>query len=423
MQAGSTTVNSAGVRRLTPLLVLETSTLFSGVANGVTMVAFPWLVLELTGSAAAAGAIGAITALPLALSFLFAGAVVDTIGRRRVAVFSDLLSMISVALVPICDATIGLSFGLLAGLAVLGAVFDPAGVSARETVLPEVAAATGLTRERVNGLHEAVWGAAFLVGPGVGGLALGLLGAAPTYWISAGMFALSSLVMMVLRVPGAGRPAAHERPSGILKGTWEGARYIWMDRPLRGMAVISMVVVGVWLPVEGVVLPVHFEALNEPTSLGFSVMAMGLGGVVGALVYSAVGHRWPSRATFGWSILLAGLGVFGMSVFPPLPLFLVFGFASGLAYGPVGPVVNLVMQNRTPFQLRGRVVSMLTSAAYVAGPIGFVMIGPGVQALGVVPVFIAVAVVVTVMGVVALLLPGLRGMNHSRADALDVDAE
>jgi len=66
---------------------------------------------------------------------------------------------------------------------------------------------------------------------------------------------------------------------------------------------------------------------------------------------------------------------------------------------------------------------MLTSAAYVAGPIGFVMIGPGVQALGVVPVFIAVAVVVTVMGVVALLLPGLRGMNHSRADALDVDAE
>ena len=65
------------LRRLTPLLVLETSTLFSGVANGVTMVAFPWLVLDLTGSAAAAGAIGAITALPLAVSFLFAGAVVD----------------------------------------------------------------------------------------------------------------------------------------------------------------------------------------------------------------------------------------------------------------------------------------------------------------------------------------------------------
>ena len=112
-----------------------------------------------------------------------------------------------------------------------------------------------------------------------------------------------------------------------------------------------------------------------------------------------------------------------MAVLPPLPLFLVFGFASGLAYGPVGPVINLVMQNRTPFALRGRVVSMLTSAAYVAGPVGFVLIGPGVQALGVVPVFLAVAAVVTGMGAVALLLPGLRGMNHSRPDATVVAGE
>ena len=45
--------------------------------------------------------------------------------RRRVAVVSDLLSMVSVALVPILSAGLDLDFWLLAGLAVLVAVFVP----------------------------------------------------------------------------------------------------------------------------------------------------------------------------------------------------------------------------------------------------------------------------------------------------------
>ncbi len=88
-------------RHWLPFLALESATVFSGTANGISMIAFPWLVLELTGSASAAGVLGAITALPLLVSFLFAGVFVDIVGRRRVAVVSDLLSMTSVALVPI----------------------------------------------------------------------------------------------------------------------------------------------------------------------------------------------------------------------------------------------------------------------------------------------------------------------------------
>jgi MFS family permease len=401
------------LRRLRPLMVLETSTLLSAVANGITMIAFPWLVLELTGSAAAAGAIGAITALPLALSFLFAGVIVDIVGRRRVAVVSDVLSMSSAAAVPLLAMTAGLSFTSLAVLAVAGAVFDPAGVSAREAVLPEVADHAELARERVNGIHEAVWGVGYLVGPGIGGLSLGILGAAPTYWITAAMFAVSSVTIAMLRVPGAGRPAAHERPDGVWSGAVEGVRFVWRDRALRAVALISMVIVGVWLPVEGVVLPVHFEALGEPEQLGVTIMAMSVGGVLGALLYSSRGHNWRPRRTFGWSIVLAGVAVVGMATFPPLVVLVVLAFAAGLAYGPVGPVINLVMQNRTPFRLRGRVVAMLTSAAYIAGPIGYVLVGPGVEAFGVEPVFIAVGVAVLAAGVVALALPSLRGMDDA----------
>lgn len=399
------------MRRLWPLLVLETSTMLSGIANGISMVAFPWLVLELTGRASAAAAIGAITALPLAFSFLFSGVIVDIVGRRRVAVVSDVLSMTSVALVPILDAAFGATFGMLAALAVLGAVFDPAGISGREAMLPEVAAATGLRRERVNGIHEAVWGSAYLIGPGVGGLALGFFGGTATFWFSAVLFALSSLVILAARFPGTGRPASHERPDSVLSGSVEGVKFVWRDRTLRDMALVGMVFTGLWLPIEGVVLPAYFQASDQPERLGLSIMALAFGGVVGALVYSARGHHWRQRRTFVLASIGAGVAVVGMALLPAFGIFLALALLAGLFYGPVGPVQNLVIQNRTPFQMRGRVTSMLIAMAYIAGPVGYIAVGPAIDQFGLEAAFMGTAVVLLVTGLAALALPGLRGMD------------
>ena len=400
-------------RRWLPFLALETATVFSGTANGVSMIVFPWLVLERTGSASAAGALGAITALPLLVSFLFAGVFVDMVGRRRVAVVSDLLSMTSVALVPILGARFDLGFAALAALAVLGAIFDPAGISAREAMLPEAARAAGLRLERANGIHEAVWGGAYLIGPGVGGLAIGFLGAATTFWVSAAMFALGALTMFVVRVPGAGRPPEHERPSGVWVSTKAGISFVWNDRVLRTVALVSMVIVGFWLPIEGVVLPVYFEGRGEPGRLGVTVMALALGGIIGALIYGAVGHRYGRRLAFSLSMTATGFAVLGMALLPPYGLLLGFSILAGLFYGPVGPLVNLMIQHRAPGAMRGRVVGLLTSAAYVSGPIGYLISGPMVEYLGLQQAFLIMATGVCAVGLWSWFLPSLKGMDDT----------
>ncbi|HEX2288177.1 MAG TPA: hypothetical protein VHH31_05415, partial [Gaiellaceae bacterium] len=125
-----------GFRRLWPLLALETATALGGIANGIASVAFPWLVLELTGDPSAAAAVGAVTLIPLLATSLISGTIVDLVGRRVVSVTSDLLSLMSVAAIPLVDAWIGLGIGWIAALAVLGATFDPAGITAREAMLP-----------------------------------------------------------------------------------------------------------------------------------------------------------------------------------------------------------------------------------------------------------------------------------------------
>lgn len=402
---------SSRPRHWLPFVALETATTFSGAANGAAMVAFPWLILDITGSPSAAGALGAITALPLLVSFLFAGTVVDRVGRRRVAVVSDLLSMTSVALVPLLAAMTDLTFLSVAVIAVLGATFDPAGISAREAMLPEAARAADLRLERANGIHEAVWGGAYLMGPGLGGISIGAFGAEATFWIAAAMFAAGAMTMVAVRIPGAGKPGPVA--GGLLASTVEGIRFVWDDRVLRAVAVLSTLLIGFWLPIEGVLLPVLYQQLQQPQRLGATLMALSAGGIAGALLYSAVGERFSRRIALLVTLTATGVAILGMAVLPPFGVLLVFAALAGLVSGPIGPLVNLMIQHRTPSALRGRVVGLMTSAAYVSGPIGYLIAGPAVEFFGLEATFLAMAAGFTAVGVWSWFMPSLRRMDDT----------
>src|SRR5689334_4413961 len=83
-----------------PLLLILFAALMAGAGNGISMVAFPWLVLQHTGSALDASVVAMAGTLPLLAATLIAGAAVDFLGRRRVSMISDALSALSVAAVP-----------------------------------------------------------------------------------------------------------------------------------------------------------------------------------------------------------------------------------------------------------------------------------------------------------------------------------
>lgn len=397
--------------RLRPFVTLEATTVLSGTANGITLVAFPWLVLESGGSATAVAMIAAAASLPLLVSMLFSGTLIDMLGRRRVAVGADVLSMVSVALVPILAMTVGLNLWLLALVAVLGAVFDPAGITSRTTMLPETARAAGIGLERANGIHETAYGVAFLLGPGIGGLLIGFVGSTTTFWATAVAFALSALLMTTTRMPGGGRPGREARPQGLWRTTREGLTFLWNDRVLRAVAVLSAVIVAFWLPIEGVLLPVHFADIAQPAQLGLLITAMSGGGAVGSLLYAAWGARISRRRAFVGSLVGCSVPVVGMALLPGFTVLLVLGFLTGFGFGAVNPLVNLAMQHRTPARMRGRVVGVMGSAAYAAGPLGYLVAAPLVQALGVQRTFLVLAVLLLGMSIVSLFLPSLRGLD------------
>ncbi|MEZ5178316.1 MAG: MFS transporter [Acidimicrobiales bacterium] len=402
----------------------------SGAGNGAALVVLPWLVLERTGSPGSAGLLAAVTALPLLASSLFSGTVVDTLGRQRAAVGADLLSCASVAAIPLVDRAFGLNLGWLVVLAVVGAVFDPAGVTARETMLPEAAAAARMPLERANGLHEAVWSVAYIVGPGAGGVLIAWVGAIDALWIAAVGFAASAAFVALLRLPGTSAPHPDDEPDGMWAGTKAGLRFVRHDPLLLAITLLSAVLISVYMPVEGVLLPVHFEALDEPGRLGSTFVAMSVGGIVGALAYSAWGARFRRSLVFRLSLVLTTAFIVVLAVLPSFPLMLVASFGIGTAYGPIGPLVNLAMQARSPQHMRGRVMGIITSTEYAAGPVGYLLVGAATARWGVEPTFVALAVVLALVAVAGLFVRDLGELDglvaptepdedHPLASALD----
>ncbi len=406
-----------------PLYTILFAALLAGAGNGITIVAFPWLVLQRNGSALDASIVAMAGTIPLLVATLIAGAAVDYLGRKRVSMISDALSALSVAAVPVLALTFGVhvvNVAVLAGLAALGALFDPAGMTARETMLPEAAQRAGWTLDHANSVYEAVFNLSYIVGPGVGGLMIATLGGVNTMWVTAGAFVLSILAISTLRLEGAGTPNRNALPEGVWAGVVEGLRFVWNNKVLRTLAIVDLAATGLYMPMESVLFPKYFTDRNEPAQLGWVLMALSVGGLIGALGYAVLSKYSRRRTIMLTAVLTLGVAMTIIAFLPPLPLILVLCAIVGFVYGPIAPIYNYVMQTRAPQHLRGRVVGVMGSLAYAAGPLGLVLAGPLADAAGLHATFLALALPMLLLGVVAMFLPALRDLDRDPTDERDV---
>jgi MFS family permease len=399
-----------------PAFLILFATLMATAGTGISIVAFPWLALQHHGSARDASVVAAAMTVPLVLSTLVAGAAVDFFGRRPISLVADSLSGAAVAAVPLIAWRAGgdaLNVGVLAVLAFFSAAFDPAGTTARQSMLPEAAARAGWSLDRTNSVYEAILNLGFIVGPGIGGLMIATVGGVNTMWITAGCFGLSILTVTVLRLEGAGKPLAATRPDGLVSGIAEGLRFVWNQRVLRTLGLIDLAVTALYLPMESVLFPKYFSDHQQPAQLGWALMALAFGGVAGALGYAGLSKHTRRRPALLTAILTFGAATIGIAFLPPLPVILALCGVIGLVYGPIQPIYNYVMQTRAPHRLRGRVVGVMTGLTYAAGPLGLLVAGPLTDAAGLRVTFLALAVPILLIGLIACGLPSLREVDRA----------
>jgi MFS family permease len=399
------------MKKSTPVILHQLSNFSSALGNSIVMITIPWLILEETGSPAFAGLVAAISALPGLLISPIGGWLVDHIGRRTVSIGADLLSAVAVVAFPIVALTSELSGSTIFIIAVIGAIFDPAGYTARKTLLADVAKASDIELDRLNGIHEGFMGVAWVFGPAVGAGLISTVGAVNSFWVAAGLFIFAALTIVFLRVGNLGKDArdlAEEMGEKTNRSIRVGFQVLWNDKLLRTLTLSILIIAAVYLPTETVVLSTYFENLGQPASLGIVISALAAGYAVGSFGYGWVSARLKRKNLVRTTFIGVAMSIIPMAFLPPLPILAVAGFFLGLFWGPFTPMVSTLIQLRVPADQQGRVFGVQTAVFYAAPPLGMVLAGLSVESFGVSTTYIILAAILSVTAFLALLTKSLR---------------
>ena len=399
------------LKKKTPVILHQVSNFASGLGNSIVMITIPWLILEETGSPAFAGLVAAISALPGLLISPIGGWLVDHIGRRSVSIGADLLSAAAVVAFPIVALTSGLSSSSILIIAVIGAIFDPAGYTARKTLLADVAKASEIKLDRLNGIHEGFMGVSWVFGPAVGAGLISTVGAVNSFWVAGGLFIFAALTIAFLRVGNLGKDArdlAEEMGEVSNKSIRVGFQVLWNDKLLRTITISILIIAAVYLPTETVVLSTYFEDLGQPASLGIVISALAAGSAIGSFGYGWISARLSRKNLVRTTLIGTAVSILPMAFLPPLPILIVAGFFLGLSWGPFNPLISTLIQQRVPADQQGRVFGVQTAVFYAAPPLGMVLAGVSVESLGVSTTYLILAAILSTTALLALLTRSLR---------------
>jgi predicted MFS family arabinose efflux permease len=393
----------ASLRRNRDFQLLWIGQAASALGSRASTVAYPLLVLALTGSPADAGIVGFAATIPYLVLQLPAGVLVDRVDRRRAMMGCDTGRLAILAGVAAAVAAGRAPLGLLVAAALaegcLTVVFNLAELSAIQLLVPseQMEGALAQNEARVRG--------AGLAGQPLGGLLFGL-GRAVPFAADAASYAVSLASLAAIR-----RPLVAAE-TGERRHPWtemvEGLGWLWRQPFLRSTTLIVAGSNGLFQAVTLAVIVVAKAHGASPAVVGLILAGWGLGGLAGAAAAAWLGTRLPAAAVviganWVWAALLPVLAL--------VPEPLAIGTAgAGMAF--VGPAWNVVLgsieMRLTPPALLGRVQAVQMTAAFGAIPLGSLIGGFMLDRLGPDHAVWALAGCMLAVAVVATVTPSVR---------------
>ncbi|HEY8135427.1 MAG TPA: MFS transporter [Candidatus Limnocylindrales bacterium] len=404
-------------RRL-PLLALYSADAISVTGNVMALVAIPWFVLELTGSAALTGVAAFFSTLAAVVAAFFGGTLVDRVGFKAMSVISDIASSVAIAAIPALYLTVGIQPWQLMVLVFLGALLDAPGTAARSSMLPDLAALSGTPLERATSLSQAVRRGATLVGAPLAGALIVVVGTHNVLLLDAVSFLFSAALVGLLTPSLTHHEATAEGEEPQPRGRYfdellAGLRFVWRDRLVRAIVLTVMITNFLDAPLLSVVLPVYVhQVYGSSVDLGLLFGAFGGAALAGAVGYGLIGPRLPRRLTFAIAFVIVGLPMWLLAFQPPFVVALLGFVVIGLAAGPINPIISTVILERVPRSMRGRVTGTITSGAFVAMPAGMLIAGFVSQLYGVITAIVLIAAAYVVVTLSIFVNPAMREMDR-----------
>jgi MFS family permease len=366
----SATVPDNSIRRV--LSLRDFRLLFVGATTSLlgdqfALIATPWLVLRLTGDPLALGIVLALEGIPRAVFMLLGGAITDRLSPRLLMLASDIIR---------CVLTVGMALAVFAGFVQIWMLYVFSlgfGLVAGFAIPAENSIVPMLVEERdLQAGNSIIMGVSQLtgfIGPTIAGIIIGVfsgsfLGIGLAFAVDAATFAVSATSLWLMHGGGRSPSGSPAKPESIWTSILAGVKYLWNDSTLRLMflviTAVNFLIVGPLL----VGIPVlSSQRLPEgAVAFGLLMSAYAGGNLTGYLAAGSLPR--PSGSTMRTFILLL-LAAFGtvigsLGVLRSTAADFILMLLLGVGNGYLSIILFTWMQTRTPREMLGRMMSILS---------------------------------------------------------------
>jgi MFS family permease len=399
----------------------------SMLGDQFTLIALPWLVLQMTHDPLALGLVLAVMGIPRAIFILIGGALVDRYSPKRVLMLTKYANAILLGLLAVLvlshQVTMPVVYALALGIGLASAFSIPSGSS----MLPNVIAPEQL--QLANGMMMSMRVLTMLAGPLLAGLLIAFSGhdagadaaIADTrglgiaFGFDALSFAVSSWTLHRVQLHASTVRAA---PQPVLQAVGQGLAMVWRDIEMRSAflywGAISLVIGGTMQ----VAMPVLVNSrLGGAAAFGLIMGAHGAGALAGMGLAALKGNF--RIGTLGTTLLtvdaLAGLLLMLLGEVGAAWQGATIMLALGAMGGFIQVAVFTWIQRRVPREMMGRTMSIFMFIIMGLAPLAASLTGLVMQYVTLPQLFVGAGLFLLVGALLAFLLTPMRVMNDPKS--------
>lgn len=367
---GGRTFASVRKHRSYRLYFMGQAVSFTG--SWMQQIAAAWLVLTLTHSAVAVGALALCQLLPITVLGLFVGSLLDRVDRRRAVIVTESTSLLIAAALAGLTLSGGVTVWEIYLLAVVQGIVGAFDAPARQALVFEMVGPDDLPN--AVALSSSLGTLARILGPAIGGGVIALAGSGVAFAINAASFLAIIASLLAIDPAGFSQRLRHRDAAGVLSGTLDGIRFLLHSRR-AAVTFATVFSLATFSFNYGVLLPLLANRTLDSGAGVFGLIAavFGAGALCGAIANATV-------ARVSLRVLVSGAGFFGLFelVLAPvhtLPLVCLLLFAIGIAYTFWGTTALASIQLEAPPHLRGRAAGLYFFAFQGGAPLGGLLAG------------------------------------------------
>lgn len=354
--------------------------LVSLIGTWMTRIATSWLVYRLTGSALLLGTVSFAGQIPSFIFAPFAGVWVDRLDRRKVLVFTQILSMIQSLALAALTLSGHITIPLIVILSISQGVINAFDMPGRQAFTVQMVDDRADLSNAIA-INSSMVNMARLVGPSLAGMLIAVSSEGWCFLVDGVSYIAVVASLLAMRLA----PLESRRSSAsMLNELQDGWKYVSGFVPIRIILTLFAFVSLMGMPLM-VLMPIEAADVlhGGPHTLGFLMGAMGLGSLASAISLAARKSVRGLIRMIAMAALLFGTSLIGFGFSHSFWLSVLAVMAAGAGLMQVMAASNTIIQTLTSEEMRGRVMSYYTMAFMGMAPFGSLLAGAMAHRFGV----------------------------------------